>query len=85
MKKAIEKFEKLFGKSNDNERIDLGDEVIDTLTGLRGIVVNQYNPSPASPLEMTSIQLKNGKLYHAHTAFFALIKKKEAIESGQII
>ena len=48
--------------------IKIGDTVVCTLSGVRGVVIKQYFPTACA--QQTMIKCPDGRLYHAHTSSF---------------
>ena len=78
--KIMTKFLKVFEKVEKVE-INIGDKVVNTLTGEQGVVINQYDPTPASICNMSTIICESGK-YHVQTSLLSLVAKKEVCISG---
>lgn len=53
------------------EKINVGDKVICTESGVKGIVIKQYYPTSCQ--QQTMIQCADGRKYHAPTAMFIRI------------
>lgn len=51
-----------------NNKIDIGDKVICTVSGVTGIVIKQYVPTASE--EQTMIKCVDGRNYHAPTRLF---------------
>lgn len=59
---------------NMNSKINVGDKVICTASGVTGIVIKQYVPTSSE--EQTMIICSDGRKYHAPTRLF---KKSEVV------
>lgn len=59
--------------------IKIGDEVVDTTSGISGIVIKQYYPTACE--QQTMIQCDDGRKYHAPTRCF---EKKDYISDSDI-
>lgn len=52
-------------------KIKIGDKVICTISGIKGIVIKQYYPTAGE--EQTMIRCYDGRLYHAPTITYMVV------------
>lgn len=55
------------------DELKIGDRVVCTTSGVRGIVIKQYYPTACE--QQTMIQCADGRQYHAPTRFFRRVEK----------
>ena len=53
-------------------KIKIGDKVVCVVSGVKGIVIKQYSPTACE--EQTMIRCDDGRLYHAPTRTYMVIK-----------
>lgn len=63
----------------DKSMIKIGDEVVDIVSGVDGVVIKQYYPTACE--QQTMIQCDDGRKYHAPTRCFI---KKNYISDSEI-